>query len=281
MGIDIVGLTQLQKPPENQKNKKQTNSFDPWRGSKEKLDRWHGVKLFGFLCFFVFPWVLGRFWAKVAKKRENQKKQKKTKSFDPWKGLRRSWTGDMFFFVSFVFFVISMVLDQLLPLSEFGLFVWEFVIDPSFRNGSRSANRMIFKISRTVATLSIHPSYIKVKQKPHVKLTRQNEWVKCRTAHTFFFRTTAMGKSRFRCGCSHIDRTSSGAFTASDSFCIQNILAFLTSRSGHHIGHASPKENFEKLKLLATMKNISSLQSVKTMAAISWSLSKSGQTQRC
>ena len=39
MGIDIVGLTQLQKPPENQKNKKQTNSFDPWRGSEEKLDR--------------------------------------------------------------------------------------------------------------------------------------------------------------------------------------------------------------------------------------------------
>jgi hypothetical protein len=90
-----------------------------------------------------------------------------------------------------------------------------------------------------------------------------------------------MGKSRFRCGCSHIDRTSSGAFTASNSFCIQNILAFLTSRSGHHIGHASPKENFEKLKLLATMKNIPSLQSVKAMAAISWSLSKSGQTQRC
>ena len=25
MGIDIVGLTQLQKPPENQKNKKQKN----------------------------------------------------------------------------------------------------------------------------------------------------------------------------------------------------------------------------------------------------------------
>ena len=65
--------------------------------------------LFIFL-FLVFPWVLWRSWAKVAK---TSRKQKKTTHGE---GLRRSWTGDMGLF-------FSMVLDPFFPLLEFGLFV--------------------------------------------------------------------------------------------------------------------------------------------------------------
>ena len=64
---------------------------------------------------------------------------------------------------TFCFFCFSMVLGQFLPLSEFGLFVWEFVIDPSFRNGSRSADRMILsRHCKTCAFLQcarLHPPW--------------------------------------------------------------------------------------------------------------------------
>jgi hypothetical protein len=45
---DILG-PKWQNRQENQKT-----SFDPWRGSEEKLDRGHGVKLFRlfWFCFF-------------------------------------------------------------------------------------------------------------------------------------------------------------------------------------------------------------------------------------
>jgi hypothetical protein len=71
-------------------------------------------------------------------------------------------TWGVFLFLLF-FFGFSMVLDQFLPLSEFGLFVWEFVIDPSFRNGSRSADRMILSSQcKTCAFLQcarLHPPW--------------------------------------------------------------------------------------------------------------------------
>ena len=48
---------------------------------------WTGDTGWNFFClfFFVFPWVLGHSWAKVAKTSRKQKTNK-TKSFDPWRG---------------------------------------------------------------------------------------------------------------------------------------------------------------------------------------------------
>ena len=42
-----------QKHREHQKKANKTKSFDPWRGSAEKLDRWHGV--------IFFPWFWDHF----------------------------------------------------------------------------------------------------------------------------------------------------------------------------------------------------------------------------
>ena len=108
MGIDIVGLTQLQKPQENQKktkNKKTNKQFRPMERVWGEAGQVTWGETLWFFVFFVFPWVLRRFWARVAKNSREPKKTKKTKSFDPWKGLRRSWTGDMgCFFCFFCFF---------------------------------------------------------------------------------------------------------------------------------------------------------------------------------
>ena len=76
--------------------------------------------------------------------------------------LARTWLWTFWFFLDVCFFVgFSMVLEQFFPLSEFGLFVWEFGIDLSSRNGSRSANRMILsKQCKTCAFLQsarLHP----------------------------------------------------------------------------------------------------------------------------
>ena len=148
----LFGLTQLQKPRENKKT-----SFDLWRGSEGKLDRWHGVKLFVFCCFFSIG-----FGAFLGQGGKNLEKTKKTKSLDPWRrseGKLDRWHGVKLF----VFIGLSMVLDQFLPLSESGLFVWEFVIDPSFRNGSRSADRMIWsrqcKICAFRQCARLHPPW--------------------------------------------------------------------------------------------------------------------------
>jgi hypothetical protein len=94
-------------------------------------------------------------------KKQETKKQKKMSNWHWWtdkvaktsktkkkvsthgKDLRRSWTGDMGWNFVLFYLCFSMVLDQFFPLSEFGLFVCDFGIDPSSRNGSRSADRMI------------------------------------------------------------------------------------------------------------------------------------------
>ena len=100
--------TGKQKTPKNEqltlldwqsgKNLGKTKKNDSWRGTGEKLGRWHGVKLFVFLIFAFFHgfWcILGPRWQKP---RENQKKNE---------GPRRNWTDDMgwnfFFFVCLVF----------------------------------------------------------------------------------------------------------------------------------------------------------------------------------
>ena len=153
---DIVGLTQLQKlrePPPKKKNK-----FRPM----ERVWGEAGQVTWGeTLCFFfVFPWVLGHFWAKVAKtsRKPNNTQQKKHRPMERVWGEAGQVTWGETFFNCF-----SMVLDQLFPLSEFGLFVWEFVIDPSSRNGSRSADRMIlsrqYKTCALLRCARLHPPW--------------------------------------------------------------------------------------------------------------------------
>ena len=71
--LDWHSCKNFDKPPPPPQ-KKTTTSFDPWRGSEEKLDRWHGVKLYVFV--FVF-WFSHGFWGifgpRWQKPRENQK----------------------------------------------------------------------------------------------------------------------------------------------------------------------------------------------------------------
>ena len=95
-----------------------------------------------------------------------QKPQKKTSTHERvWGEAGQVTWGETFYF--------SIVLDQFLPLSEFGLFVWEFVIDPSFRNGSRSADRMILsRQCKTCAFLQcarLHPPWSSLLNKKSLK----------------------------------------------------------------------------------------------------------------
>ena len=73
---------------------------------------------------------------KVAKTSRKTKKQ-----FRPIEKIWEEAGQDMA--LNFFFLVFPWFWSSFFPLSEFGLFVWEFGIDPSSRNGSRSADRMI------------------------------------------------------------------------------------------------------------------------------------------
>ena len=94
-------------------------------------------------------------------KKQETKKQKKMSNWHWWtdkvaktsktkkkfRPMERIWgeAGQVTWGETLCFFYLcfSMVLDQFFPLSEFGLFVCDFGIDPSSGNGSRSADRMI------------------------------------------------------------------------------------------------------------------------------------------
>ena len=113
------------------------------------------------LCFFFVPMGFGAFLGQGGKNLEKTKQTHNKKNIDPWRGSEEKldrWHGVKLFFNCF-----SMVLDQLFPLSEFGLFVWEFVIDPSSRNGSRSADRMIlsrqYKTCALLRCARLHPPW--------------------------------------------------------------------------------------------------------------------------
>ena len=102
---DTVAKTS--RKPKKTKNKKTNKQFRPMERVWGEAGQVTWGETLWFFVFFVFPWVLGRFWARVAKNSREPKKTKKTKSFDPWKGLRRSWTGDMgCFFCFFCFFLV-------------------------------------------------------------------------------------------------------------------------------------------------------------------------------
>ena len=65
---------------------------DPWRGSEEKLDKWHGVKLFS-MGFGTF----------VGQGCKNLEKKVSTLG----EGLKKNWTGDLKWFPKFTWWIIT------------------------------------------------------------------------------------------------------------------------------------------------------------------------------